>query len=57
MLKFLAIECGLNGRSKIKKGNTYQAIQQLARNNYLPYAIDALIFKYSNKNRELDLII
>ena len=50
MLKFLAEQCGLNGRSKIHKGNTYQARRQLERNPYLPYAIDALIAKYGMKN-------
>lgn len=42
MLKFLADQCGLVGRSKIKKNNTYQARKQLERNPYLLIAIQQL---------------
>lgn len=42
MIKFLADQCGLVGRSKIKKNNTYQARKQLERNPYLPIAIQQL---------------
>lgn len=49
MIRHLANWCGLPGRSKIKKGNTYDARMKLERNPYLQYAIEDLIFTYGKK--------
>lgn len=49
MIRHLANWCGIPGRSKIKKGNTYDARMKLERNPYLQFAIEDLILTYGKK--------
>ena len=51
MLKFLAQECKLKGRSKISKNTQLQTRKKLERAPDLEEAIEKLILKYG-KNKE-----